>query len=77
MDLTKEELHIIWEAVSQFSENRGTDELGEQLELPAVDALVEKLDAHFTPKETLANARRIAIRNANYAKSKLKLEAYN
>ena len=49
MNLTLEELHIIWEAVSQFSENRGTDELGEQLELPAVDALVEKLDAHFTP----------------------------
>lgn len=49
MKLTNEELHIIWEAVSQFSENRGTDELGEQLELPAVDVLLEKLDAHFTP----------------------------
>ena len=51
MNLTQEEIQIIWEAVSQFSENRGADKLGEPLELPAVDALLERLDAHFAKVE--------------------------
>ena len=51
INLSKEEVTLVWEALSQFSENRGTDELGEQLELPVLDALVERFDALFVPQE--------------------------
>lgn len=47
VSLSPEELKLVWDALSQFSDNRGTDELGEELELPVLDALVERFESHF------------------------------
>ena len=45
--LTYDELDVIWDAVSQYSENRLEDENGNPVENKALDSVENKLDAFF------------------------------
>jgi hypothetical protein len=45
--LTYEELDVIWDAISQYSENRSEDENGNPVENKALDSVENKLDAFF------------------------------
>ena len=47
-NLDNDQIHIIWEALSQYSENQPTDpKTGEEIENLILDDLVEKLDSHI------------------------------
>lgn len=47
-NLNNDQVHIIWEALSQYSENQLTDPTtGEEIENPILDDLVERLDNHI------------------------------
>jgi len=45
--LTYDELDVIWDAISQYSENRSEDEHGNPEENKALDSVENKLDAFF------------------------------
>jgi hypothetical protein len=47
-NLNNDHLHIIWEALSQFSENQLCDpQTGEEIENPIIDDLVNRLDNYI------------------------------
>ena len=47
-NLNHNQLHIIWEALSQFSENQLCDsETGDEIENPILDDLINKLDNYI------------------------------
>jgi len=46
-NLTYDELEVIWDAVSQFSENRLTDDNGDEIEHKPLESVEGKLDTFF------------------------------
>jgi hypothetical protein len=47
-NLNNDQIHIIWEALSQYSENQPTNPTtGKEVENPTLDDLVERLDNHI------------------------------
>jgi len=47
-NLNNDQIHIIWEALSQYSENQPTDpSTGDEIENPILDDLIDKLDNYI------------------------------
>jgi hypothetical protein len=46
-NLTYDELEVIWDAVSQFSENRLPDDNGDEIEHKPLESVEGKLDSFF------------------------------